>query len=158
MDFKSFLFKLRNIISKDRDIRVVFDAIDIVNKYENKHDERKAVLIDQLGGRKSYFQLSVEEHFNDYFGIKLEYEKPVWSVVGAKYVTVLEENGKTEKIYVHGNLSFDTYLNLKPELKTYLGIDDKWIGIAIEAIGEYWHSVYHLNQLKADRKKKKICI
>ncbi len=36
-------------------------------------------------------------------------------------------------------------------------MDDKWIGIAVEAMGEYWHSDALPGQQEADRKKRLIC-
>ncbi|MFW9970844.1 MAG: hypothetical protein ACFFDF_11660 [Candidatus Odinarchaeota archaeon] len=35
-------------------------------------------------------------------------------------------------------------------------MDDKWIGIACEAMGSYWHGEQSPNQQEADRKKRLI--
>ena len=49
----------------------------------------------------------------------------------------------------------DGYRELSKALKKYLGLDDKWIGIAFEAQSEYYHD--DPIQKERDRKKRLIC-
>jgi len=79
----------------------------------------------------------------------------VRAVVKEKDVYTLDSNGVKEKIYLHGAFRFDGYLDLSRALKKYLGLDDKWMGLAIEANGTYWHSLPA--KIEADRKKRLVC-
>ena len=91
----------------------------------------------------------------NFLGLKFTSEEQVRAIIKNAYVTTIKGNGVEEKIHVHPNFKFDGYLELSRALKDYLGLDDKWIGIAFEAMGTYWHSLPA--QEEADRKKQLIC-
>ena len=92
---------------------------------------------------------------NDLFGVEFFSEKQVRAVVKVKDITLINDDGNQETIKVHGQYSFDGYLELTSELKTYLGLDNKWIGVAFEFMGTYWHSLPA--KMESDRKKRLIC-
>lgn len=76
-------------------------------------------------------------------------------MVKEKDVSTINNDGVKEKIYVHGAFKFDSYIDLTRALKKHLDLDDKWIGLAIEANGTYWHTLPAKKE--ADRKKRLIC-
>ena len=82
-------------------------------------------------------------------------EVQVRALVKEKYVYAINKDGVKEKILVHHVFKFDGYFDLNKVLREYLGLDDKWTGIAFEALGTYWHS--SPKQKEADRKKRLIC-
>ena len=131
-----------------RTAKEVFDGYQIV--YEARYKE----LQDSIGYR-SVFQGRVHEFINKLFGTEFFSEKQVRSAVDAKEITTINNKGVYETIKVHHGFYFDGYLELSREFKKYLGLDDKWIGIAFEAMGTYWHS--RPEQQERDRKKSLIC-
>ncbi len=92
---------------------------------------------------------------NDLFGVEFFSEKQVRAVVKVKDITIINDDGNQETIKVHGQFSFDGYLELTTDLKTNLGLDNKWIGVAFEFMGTYWHNLPA--KMESDRKKRLIC-
>ena len=147
------LLKYRSPNSDEQIFRV---AIRILEGYGDKWEVRRIELLDSRG-EKSFFQRDVRLFINDLFGIEFFSEKQVKSAVGVNEITTKNDEGNLETIKVHHRFSFDMYLELNRALKEYLGLDDKWIGIAVEAMSHYYHSSAFPDQLEADRKKRLIC-
>jgi len=130
---------------------------DAKNVFDGYHDAYRAKYrkFQKTREHATKFQGRVYKVLVAFFGLKFASEEQVRAVVKEKYVSTLNSNGVKEKIYVHGAFRFDGYLDLSRALKKYLGLDDKWMGIAIEANGTYWHSLPAKKE--ADRKKRLIC-
>ena len=140
----------------DSDSEIILLAEGVIDGYQSIYEERHKELQD-LRGDKSFYQGRVRRFVEDLFGVEFFSEKQVRVAVGADEVTVINDDGDRETIRVHGSFRFDNYLELNKPLKDYLGLDDKWIGIAFEAQGTYWHGDSHPDQQEADRKKRLIC-
>ena len=138
------------------DKQIIREAIQVLEGYRDKWEARRKELLESLGDR-TFFQRNVRLFVNDLFGIEFFPEKQVRSAVGVREITTINDEGNLETIKVHGQFSFDVYLELTRALKQYLGLDDKWIGIATEAMGTYYHSDAFPGQQEADRKKRLIC-
>ncbi len=132
------------------------NAKEVLDRY---HDEYKSKYSAFLKTRKdaSKFQGRVHKELEAFLGLHFTKEVQVRAVVKEKYVSTINKDDVKEKIYVHNNFKFDGYLDLSKALKDYLGLDDKWMGIAFEALGTYWHSDANPSQQEADRKKRLIC-
>ncbi len=146
---------LRNMPSHS-DRSIIFKAQQDIDKYSSLYEERRQELID-IRGEKSFFQADVRDFIQKEFGLKFISEAQVRRVVGENEVTLINDDGMKEIIKIHGNMQFDCYLKLTRSLKEYLGLDNKWIGIAVEAMGSYYHGDDFPNQQESDRKKKLIC-
>ncbi|KKL85677.1 hypothetical protein LCGC14_1952320, partial [marine sediment metagenome] len=139
-------------ISSDREtIRAAKHALE---KYKDISEFRRKEFLDSREF-KSAFQGRVYYFMNDFFGLEFFSEKQVSSAVNSKEIIAKNDEGDLETIKIHLQFSFDGYLELTRALKVYLGLDDKWIGIAFEAQGTYWHS--RPEQMERDRKKRLIC-
>ena len=64
--------------------------------------------------------------------MKLGSEEQVKSVIREDYITTLNNNNVRETIHVHPSFIFDSYIDLTKALKKYLGLDEKWKGIAMK--------------------------
>ena len=153
------LVKYINTIFKSRppdsSCKIFHDAKEVLEGYLDDYKARHRILLQESQEYASIFQGRVHKSMEDFFGLKFVSEEQVRAVVKETYVTTINDNGVKEKIYVHGVFKFDLYLELTNALKDYLGLDDKWMGLAIEALGTYWHSLP--KQKEADRKKRLIC-
>lgn len=130
-------------------------ALETLEGYSDDYRIRRRVLRDSRE-YPSAFQGNVHKFTEDFLGVKFLSEERVRSVVKDKYITTINDDGIEEKIYIHGSFSYDCYLELSNALKDYLGLDRKWTGIAIEAMGTYWHGNNFPSQQEADRKKQLI--
>jgi len=144
---------LRNIPS-DSDVNIIVNARQILDGYFTVYETRQREL-QSTKGYRTFYQGRVHEFIEDLFGVEFFSEKQVKMAVDAENVIVINDEGNHETIKIHGQFKFDGYLELTKSLKEYLGLDDKWIGIAFEAMGTYWHSLPA--QKEADRKKRLIC-
>ena len=133
----------------------VFQNVErILSEYKDAYKARRREL-QRSRGYRTAFQEKVHNFIEDFLGLKFNSEEQVRAVVKDNYVTTINDNYIKEKIYVHSSFAFDGYLDLSKALKDYFGLDDKWIGIAFEANGDYWHSLPAKKE--ADRKKRLIC-
>lgn len=89
---------------------------------------------------------------NEKLDVEFISEEAVAHIVNDKEVTMISDEGIEEIFKIHRAMAFDGYLSLTDELKKYLGLEEKWIGIAWEFQGEYWHSLPE--QMEHDRKKR----
>ncbi len=144
---------LRNM-PPNSDTEIIIIARKVIGEYESTYESRQRELND-IKGDKSFFQGNVRKYIENLFGVEFFSEKQVKMAVSVREVTIINDDGNRETIKVHGGVKFDGYLELTRPLKDYLGIDDKWLGIAFEAMGTYWHSLPA--QKEADRKKRLIC-
>ena len=143
--------------NEDEQLNQIFrDAKDVLYGYHDAYRARDREFQDSRE-YPSKFQEIVHLFAQDFLGIKLASEEQVRAVVKDEYITTLNDEGVREKIHVHHAFKFDCYIDLNRALKDYLGLDDKWMGIAFEALGTYWHSDANPSQQEADRKKRLIC-
>ncbi|MBA7545005.1 hypothetical protein ES705_37367 [subsurface metagenome] len=145
------LFKNRH---PDSSSQIFQDAEKVLNGYRDAYRARRRELQKSRDYRTA-FQGKVHKFIENFLGLKFTSEEQVRAIVKDAYVTMINDNGIKEKIHVHSSFAFDGYLELNKALKDYLGLDDKWMGIAFEAMGTYWHSLP--KQIEADRKKRLIC-
>ena len=140
----------------DSNSQIFRDAKDVLDGY---YDASRAKHSEFQGSREypTKFQEIVHLFAQDFLGIKLASEEQVKAVVKDEYITTINDEGVREKIHVHHAFKFDCYIDLSRALKDYLGLDDKWMGIAFEALGTYWHGDANPSQQEADRKKRLIC-
>lgn len=138
----------------DSNSQIFRDANALLDGYHDKY-LAKYRAFQKTRKSKTKFQGIVHKEIDRVLGLPLAPETQVRAVVKEKYVDTINLDGVKEKIHVHGGFKFDGYHELTSALKKYLGIDDKWIGIAFEALGTYWHSLPA--QKEADRKKRLIC-
>jgi len=124
-----------------------------LDRYKKIYNQRHEELSD-LMGFPSAFQGDVFYFMQDMFGIPLISERRVSHAVGVTEVIVINDDGFLEHIKIYNGFKYDVYLELSKEFKEHLGLDDKWIGIAIEAQGTYWHSLD--KDKERDRKKRLI--
>lgn len=101
------------------------------------------------------YQGKVHQFVETFLKIKFSSEVSLRSIVKIKFVTTTNDQGIKEKIILHQNIRLDGYRELSKSVKKYLGLDDKWIGIAFEAQSEYYHK--NPNQIERDRRKKLVC-
>jgi hypothetical protein len=150
----SYLKDISDNRPPDSNSQIFRDAKDVLDGY---HDAYRVKYREFQKTREhaTKFQGRVHKEIEEFLGLQFASEVQVRAVVKEKYVSTINDDGVKEKIYVHGAFRFDGYLDLSRALKDYLGLDDKWMGIAFEANGEYWHSLPAKKE--ADRKKRLIC-
>ncbi len=147
---KTLLIKMPSSSNEE----IVLIAKKAIDEYEDIYESRQKGLND-IKGDKTFFQGDVRGFMEELFGLEFFSEKQVRRAVGLDIITVMNDDDVRETIKIHGNFKFDGYLELTRSLKEYLGLDDKWLGIAFEAMGTYWHSLP--DQQESDRKKRLIC-
>jgi hypothetical protein len=152
-DFDRLLSYFKQL-SLDSSSKIYKDARKVLVGYLDVKRARSHELQGSLE-YKSTFQGKVHHSMEEFFGVKFTSEEQVRSVVKDAYIDTINDDGVKEKIYVHGAFAFDLYLELNKDLNNFLGLDAKWKGLAIEAMGTYWHSLPA--QKEADRKKRLIC-
>lgn len=138
----------------DSDSIIFRDGKEILEGYHDAYRARNRVF-QKSREHRTEFQGKVHVFIENFLGLKFEKEEQVRGVIKEDYVTVINGEGIKENIRVHHAFKFDGYLELTRSLREYLGLDDKWTGVAIEALGTYWHSLPA--QKEADRKKRLIC-
>lgn len=138
----------------DSDSIIFRDGKEILEGYHDAYQARNRAF-QKTREHRTEFQGRVHVFIEDFLGLKFDKEEQVRGVVKEDYVTVINGEGIKEKIRIHHAFKFDGYLELISSLREYLSLDDKWTGVAIEALGTYWHSLPA--QKEADRKKRLIC-
>ena len=163
MGFGEHLDKMQNYFKElskqrgpDSNFQIFRDAKEVLEGYYNASKERSKIF-QESQEFASIFQGIVHHSMENFFGVKLISEEQVRAIVKVKYITTINSKGVKEKIHVSTSFKFDIYLELNKDLNKYLGLDDKWMGLAIEAMGTYYHSKAFPVQQEADRKKRLIC-
>lgn len=103
----------------------------------------------------SVFQKDVHHFVEVFFNSKFTSEVSLRALTKENFVTVTNDQDIREKIFVHHNFRLDGYQELSNSIKKYLGLDDKWIGIAFEGQCIYTHD--DPMQRERDRKKRLVC-
>ena len=157
MDKILYYFKeLSKNRTPDSNSQIFRDAKEVLEGYHNASKVRNNIF-QESQEYASTFQGKVHLSMEKFFGVKFISEEQVRAVLKEKYITTINNKGVKEKIHVHTSFKFDLYLKLNKDLNNYLGLGDKWIGLAIEAMGTYYHSKAFPVQQEADRKKRLIC-
>ena len=146
----SYCDKLAENRPRDSDPQIFRSTSTLLDSYYNAYKERHRGFVKSKKF-PSLFQGLVHGHIESLLGIKFTSEVSLKSVVKEKFII---DQGTKEKIYV-GRLILDGYHELSKSLKKYLGLDDKWIGIAFEAQSGYWHD--KPVQIERDRRKRLVC-
>ena len=161
MGFGGHMGNLRNYFKKisknratDSSYKIFSDAKDLLEGYHDAYRIRHKKFVKS---RKfpSMFQRDVHRAVQAFLNLEFTSEVSLRSLVKEKFVTITNDDGIKEKIFVHNSFRLDGYRDLSTSLKIYLGFDDKWIGIAFEADSEYYHK--NPIQKERDRKKRLIC-
>jgi len=90
----------------------------------------------------------------DELDLRFTSEVPLTEVAGTDELELINFKGNREKIKIHYLMALDGYLELTKELREYLGLDEKWTGIAFEGQSIYYHSSDE--QKDRDRRKKLV--
>ncbi len=146
----SYCNKLGQNRPKNSDPQIFHATSRLLNSYYGAYRKRHKEFVKSKEF-PSLFQGKVHKHITGLLGIKFTSEVSLKSVVKEKFV--IDQNTK-EKISV-GRLILDGYHELSNSLKKYLGLDDKWIGIAFEAQSTYTHS--KPVNIERDRRKRLVC-
>jgi hypothetical protein len=150
LDYFNRLFKNS---PSDSSSLIFRDAKEVLDGYRDAY-RAKYREFQKTREHATKFQGRVHKEIEDFLGLKFASEVQVRAVVKEKYVSTINDDGVKENILVHHAFAFDGYLDLSRTLKDYLGLGDKWMGIAFEAMGTYWHKLPR--QIEADRKKRLI--
>jgi len=156
--FQTILFAVRALqrSSVGADPLIFQDAIDVLTNYREVYSQREAELRASMGGYRSNFEVKLHKYINDYFGIKFAYELKIRDILGVQSVVVENDDGNFETIKLR-HKTLDFYLKLTKPLREYLGLEEKWIGIAVSGQSSYWHTEEHPETVERDRQKRLVC-